>query len=283
MEHQPLQGKVAIVTGAGSPIGMGRAMTFALVQAGARVAMLDINEEWLEQSAGEVRAAGGDDCVLDLVCDISDPEGVEDAVRKTIAGLGGLHVLINNAGTINLADHSGGRITKFWDIAPQTWSRIIAVNSSGSFYMARAAVGHMLNQGWGRIIGVTTSVDTMYRPGMCPYGPSKASHEALVALMSRELEGTGVTANVLVPGGTTDTHVIPDDIAVGRAVLMRPEVMNKPAVWLASEESDGINGMRLIAHYWDDGLPIEQRLDRAAAPAAWPQLGKQSIVPGDDL
>ena len=59
MQHKPLNGKVAIVTGAGSPIGMGRAMTFALVQAGARVAMLDINEEWLEQSAGEVRAAGG--------------------------------------------------------------------------------------------------------------------------------------------------------------------------------------------------------------------------------
>ena len=283
MQYKPLNGKVAIVTGAGSPIGMGRAMTFALVQAGARVAMLDINEEWLEQSAGEVRAAGGDDCVLDLVCDISDPESVEDAVRQTIAGLGGLHVLINNAGTINLADLAGGNSPKFWDITPQTWSRVIAVNSSGSFFMSRAAVGHMLNQGWGRIIGVTTSVDTMYRPGMCPYGPSKASHEALVALMSRELEGTGVTANVLVPGGQTDTHIIPDDIAVGRAILMRPEVMNEPAVWLASEESDGTNGVRLIAYYWDDNLPIEQRLDKAAAPAAWPQLGKQGIFPGADL
>jgi len=283
MQPKPLNGKVVIVTGAGSPIGMGRAMTFALVQAGARVAMLDINEEWLEQSAGEVRAAGGNDCVLDLVCDISDPESVEDAVRKTIAGLGGLHVLINNAGTMNLADLAGGNLPKFWEITPETWSRIIAVNSSGSFFMAREAVGHMLDQGWGRIIGVTTSVDTMYRPGFCPYGPSKASHEALVALMSRELEGTGVTANVLIPGGQTDTHMIPDDIAVGREILMRPEVMNGPAVWLASEESDRINGMRLIAHYWDESLPLEQRLDQAAAPAAWPQLGKQGIFPGYDL
>ena len=283
MQRKTLTGKVAIVTGAGSPIGMGRAMTFALVEAGARVAMLDINEKWLEQSAGEVRAVGGDDCVLDLVCDISDPESVEAAVSETIAGLGGLHVLINNAGTINIGDFAGGRLPKFWDIPPETWSRIVAVNASGAFFMARAAVGHMLDQGWGRIIGVTTSVDTMYRPGMCPYGPSKASHEALVALMARELEGTGVTANVLVPGGQTDTHIVPDDIAVGRAILMRPEVMNGPAVWLASEESDGTNGMRLIAHYWDDSLPIEQRLDRAAAPAAWPQLGKQSIIPGDDL
>ena len=77
MQDKPLTGKVAIVTGAGSPIGMGRAMTIALVQAGARVAMLDINEKWLEQSANEVRAVGGDDCVLALVCDVSDPESVE--------------------------------------------------------------------------------------------------------------------------------------------------------------------------------------------------------------
>ena len=68
----------------------------------------------------------------------------------------------------------------------------MAVNLSGNFYMARAAVGHMLDQGWGRIIGVTTSMDSMWREGMAPYGPSKAGHEALVAIMAQDLEGTGV-------------------------------------------------------------------------------------------
>lgn len=277
MQGKPLTGKIAIVTGAGSPIGMGRAMALALVEAGARVAMLDISEEWLDQSANEVRAAGGDDAVLALACDVSDPDGVEEAVRKTIEGLGGLHVLINNAGMINLADHRGGNQPKFWDITPETWDRIVAVNSSGSFYMTRAVAGHMIAQGWGRIIGVTTSIDTMYRPGMCPYGPSKAAHEALVAIMAQELDGTGVTANVLIPGGMTDTHIIPEDIGVDRAVLIRPEVMNGAAVWLSSEESDGTNGIRIIANNWDESLPIEQRLEKAAAPAAWPQLGRQAI------
>ena len=277
MLDKPLTGKVAIVTGAGSPIGMGRAMALALVEAGARVAMVDVNEEWLDRSANEVRAAGGDDSVLALACDVSDSEDVEEAVRQSIDGLGGLHVLINNAGTINLADRKGGNSPKFWDVAPETWDRIVAVNCSGSFYAARAVTAHMIAQGWGRIIGVTTSVDTMYRPGMCPYGPSKAGHEALVALMSRELEGTGVTANVLIPGGMTDTHIIPEDIGVDRAVLIRPEVMNGPAIWLSSEDSDSTNGMRIIANNWDESLPIEQRLEKAAAPAAWPQLGKQAI------
>ena len=279
MHDRPLAGRVAIVTGAGSPIGMGRAMTLALVRAGARVAMLDIDEDWLEQTAADVRRVGGDDCVLALVCDVSDSDGAEEAVRKTIAALGDLHILINNAGIIHSSKTAVGNRTSFWDITPETWSRVVAVNSSGSFYMARACVGHMLAQGWGRIIGVTTSVDSMYREGMCPYGPSKAAHEALVALMARELEGTGVTANVLIPGGTTDTNLFSADSGYDRAVLIRPEVMQAPAVWLASEESAGTNGMRFIAYHWDESLPIEQRLEKAGAPAAWPQLGRQAVLP----
>ena len=279
MHDRPLAGRVAIVTGAGSPIGMGRAMTLALVRAGARVAMLDIDEDWLEQTAADVRRVGGDDCVLALVCDVSDSDGAEEAVRKTIAALGDLHILINNAGIIHSSKTAVGNRTSFWDITPETWSRVVAVNSSGSFYMARACVGHMLAQGWGRIIGVTTSVDSMYREGMCPYGPSKAAHEALVALMARELEGTGVTANVLIPGGTTDTNLFSADSGYDRAVLIRPEVMQAPAVWLASDESKETNGMRFIAYHWDESLPIEQRLEKAGAPAAWPQLGRQAVLP----
>lgn len=278
MRNMPLTGKVAIVTGAGSLTGLGRAMTLALVRAGARVAMLDVDEGWLEQTAGEVRSIGGDDSVLTLVCDVSDPGSAEEAVRVAIDGLGGLHILVNNAGIMNpSARGSGG--TRFWDITPDTWAGILAVNSNGPFYMARAVAGHMLAQGWGRIIGVTTSVDSMYRAGLCPYGPSKAVHEALVALMAQELEGTGVTANVLVPGGTTDTNLIPQDIAYDRESLIRPEVMGAPAVWLASEESGETNGMRFIARLWDEGLPIDQRLEKAGAPAAWPQLGVQNISP----
>ena len=279
MQDRPLTGKVAIVTGAGSPIGLGRAMTLALVRAGARVAMLDVSEAWLEQTANNVREVGGDSCVLTQVCDVSDPDSAEEAVRKTIAGLEGLHILINNAGTNHPTGHGYGNRTNFWDITPETWSKILAVNCSGPFHMARASVGHMVAQKWGRVIGVTTSVDSMYHEGMCPYGPSKACHEALSALMARELEGTGVTANVLVPGGATDTNILPQDLCYDRALLIRPEVMQAPAVWLASEESKETNGQRFIAYDWDESLPIEQRLKKAGAPAAWPQLGKQGIIP----
>ena len=107
MQPRPLTGKVAIVTGAGSPIGLGRAMTLALVQAGARVAMLDVNKEWLEETASDVREVGGDNSVLTLVCDVADHGSAERAVRDTIAGLGGLHILINNAGIVNPSGYGG--------------------------------------------------------------------------------------------------------------------------------------------------------------------------------
>ena len=277
MQSRPLEGKIAMVTGAGSPIGLGRAMTLALVRAGARVAMLDINGEWLEQTSNDMREVGGDDSVVTIVSDVSEPEDAEDAVRRTMAELGGLHILVNNAGI--LAGNLGPTRLNFWDTTPETWNKVVSVNLSGAFYMARAVVGHLLDQKWGRIIGVTTSMNTMYREGMSPYGPSKAGHEALMALMSRELEGTGVTANVLVPGGTTDTNILPSDAPFDRDLLIRPEVMQDPVVWLASEASNDVNGQRFLARLWDESLPIDQRLEKAGAPAAWPQLGTQSVSP----
>ena len=281
MQEKPLEGKVAIVTGAGSPIGMGRAMTVALVGAGARVAMMDINETWLEQTANDIRETGGDDCVLTVVADVSSPDDVEKAVSRTVAELGGVHILVNNAGANPrvLGLGSAAR-TNFWETSPEAWTKVVAINLSGQFFMARAIVTHMLAQQWGRIIGVTTSLDTMYRQMGSPYGPSKAGHEALIATMAGELDGTGVTANVLVPGGPTNTNLIARDTGYDRGELIQPEAMQAPVVWLASDQSKEVNGRRFIAYYWDESLPIEQRLEKAGAPAAWPQLGRQMVSPG---
>ena len=276
MTDNSLQGKIAIVTGAGSPIGIGRSITLALVRAGARVAIMDINKAWLEQTTKEIREASGDDCVLPIVADVTDPDAVDRAVSTTISDLGGLHILVNNAGTnpraAGLLPGDLESFSNFWDITPEAWMRVVAVNFSGPFLMSRAVVAHMMAQRWGRIIGVTTSMDTMIRERGAPYGPSKAGHEALVAMMARELEGTGVTANVLVPGGATNTNLIAPDTQRSGSELIQPEIMQAPVVWLASDESNEFNGMRVIAQHWDETLPISKRLEIAGAPAAWPQL-----------
>ena len=285
MAYMPLVGKVALVTGAGSQIGLGRVMTIALINAGAKVAILDVDEIGLNQTAKEIEKIGGGGAFLSQICDISKSQSVDKAVENTVNMFGSVDILINNAGIMVPSEmvknsksiNNKPYVANFWDIPSRTWSKVIDVNVNGTFNMVRATVGHMISQKWGRIIGITTSLDTMYSKGMAPYGPSKAAHEAFIGLMARELEGTGVTANALIPGGTTDTNLLPVKMKNKMETLINPEVMQSPVVWLASEDSNSINGQRLIAYNWDEDLPIEKRLEKACAPVAWPQLGNQNV------
>jgi 3-oxoacyl-[acyl-carrier protein] reductase len=99
-----------------------------------------------------------------------------------------------------------------------------------------------------------------------------------MASIARELDGTGVTVNVLVPGGRANTNLIPTDTPFDRAAMIQPEVMQAPVVWLSSEASNDLHGRRMIAYFWDETLPLEDRLAKATAPLAWPQLGRQAIL-----
>ena len=269
-----LNGKVALVTGAGSPIGMGRVIALAYAAAGAKIAMMDIDGRALEHTANQAREIAGDDAVATIIADISDWSDAVRAVQQTTKTHGRLDVLVNLAGLHPrslLASPS--EYEKFWDLPVEVWQRVIAVTATGPFFMARAAVGQMIAQGWGRVIGVTTSLDTMIRD--IPYGPTKATHEALVATMAKNLEGTGVTSNALLPGGGTNTMFVDRESGRDPSTLIQPEVMGPPAVWLASSASDGFNGMRIVAAEWDDNVSVEDNLKKASAPAAWPQLGRR--------
>ena len=268
-----LDGKVAIVTGAGSSRGMGRVMALAMVEAGARVAMLDVDAASLDRRVSEAREVGGPDSAIPIVADIAGWDDAQRAASETIERLGGLHILVNHAGVNpRLAGLPEGETPSFWEFPTGVWSRMVDVNVSGPFLMARAAVGHMVAQGWGRVIGVTTSLDTMIRS--LPYGPTKAAHEALVACMASEVAGTGVTVNALLPGGGTNTNF--GGLGPGDPMRLEPEIMGPPAVWLASEESSAVNGMRVIAMHWDPAKSPDENLAAASAPAAWPQLGRQA-------
>jgi NAD(P)-dependent dehydrogenase (short-subunit alcohol dehydrogenase family) len=137
----------------------------------------------------------------------------------------------------------------------------------------------MLAQRWGRIINVTTSLDTMWRNGIQPYGGSKAANEALVTALAADLEGTGVTANVLVPGGAANTRMVPEHSSPNRSALIQPDVMVPPLLWLCSGESDGVNGQRFIGTRWNTALPSAEAAKAAGAPTAWQQLGRQAVLP----
>jgi NAD(P)-dependent dehydrogenase (short-subunit alcohol dehydrogenase family) len=280
LAERTLEHRVAIVTGAGSEIGIGRAMTLALVGAGARVTMMDIDADALARSAAEALEIGGAASVVQVVGDVANPDDAERTVQRTLAEFGGLHILVNNAGTNpRNTGFTSSQPTAFWDVPPAAWFRVAAVNYIGPILMAQAAVRHMVAQHWGRIIGITTSLDTMYARGNPTYGSTKAAHEAFLASIAQELDGSGVTVNVLVPGGATNTNMIPQDTPRDRAALIQPEVMQAPVVWLASDAANAVHGRRVIASLWDPSLPVEQRLAQASASLAWQQLGRTGIRP----
>ena len=133
--------------------------------------------------------------------------------------------------------------------------------------MTRFAVEHMMANGWGRIINVTTSFDTMLARGMSAYGASKAALEASSAVWAKELDGSGVSVNIVVPGGITNTPFLPP--AFRSATILQPEVMAPVVAWLASPDADGVNGRRFIAKFWDASLTPAEAAANCSAPIAW--------------
>ena len=157
------------------------------------------------------------------------------------------------------------------------WERFFAVNVTGPMLMVRAAAPHMRKSGWGRIVNNTTSFFTMLR--VLPYGASKAALEAMSAIWAKEFEGSGVTVNVLVPGGPTDTPFVADESGIPRDKMLKPAVMEAPIRWLASHASDGVTGKRFVAALWDPNEDDATAANKAGAPIGWPELAKSVVWP----
>ena len=279
MAESNLDGKVVMMTGAGR--GMGREMSIGLAAAGAKVAMIDIDEDVLNEAAAAAESAGGQGAALPLVADVTSADNAGSAVQSVLDRFGRLDVLVNDAvvGPERIGSNFVAEKTKFWDLDDGLWRQMLSVNVFGPQLMARTVVPHMLARGWGRIVNITTSLDTMYLAGAGCYGPSKAALEAHTRIMAQDLEDTGVSANILIPGGPVNTRMIPEASGIPRDKLIQPEIMVRPITWLCSGESDGVNGMRFIAALWDPELDLDARIEQAGAPVAWSQIESRAIHP----
>lgn len=275
----PSEQKSAIVTGAAS--GLGRAMTLGLLRAGFHVASVDRNADGLAAVAETGRQHQARGTLHAIGADLSDPGAFDHIVATALDRFGAIDVLVNNAGIGQAAVRANQRHNpiRFWDATPELWSRFLAVNATAPIMMARAVVPHMLARKSGRIITVTTSLGSMIRAGYLLYGASKAAAEAAMAVLSNDLHGTGVTSNVLVPGGVTDTPLVGDD-AGDRTRMLRPEVMVPPLLFLISDAAARVNGQRFIGADWDATLPPAQAAQKAGAPIAWTSIARMPIEPG---
>lgn len=280
MVDTSLAGKCIIVTGAGH--GLGRAMSLGMVQRGAFVIAVDIVADSVRTLRDEARGVAGSDCVLPLVEDISNEAGCNAVLRQTLKAERSISGLINNAGRGMTAIRNDylQNPPRFWEVETDRWQAVMDLNVRGPFLLARLVAPHLIRAGWGRIVNVTTSFDTMYRAAYTPYGPSKAAMEAATASWAKDLEGTGVTCNALIPGGAVNTGFFAPDAPLDRASLIQPDIMVAPICWLMSDASEGYTGMRYVAREWDTSLPPVEAAKKIGAPAAWPSLGGQSLWPG---
>ena len=264
-----LRDKVILITGASR--GLGRAMAEGLAAAGAHLVLTARrgSESKLAEVADAIAKQGAKGRTLQVFGDVANPEDCGAVIDKTRDCFGRLDVLVNNAGLgMDQVGPLKAKNRQFHQIPIDIWRSIVDTNINGPFLMTRAAMPMFLHQRRGRIINVTTTYATMVKEGFCPYGPSKAAAEAMTVIWAKELAETGITVNSLSPGGGTDTDLMPLEDWPDRSKLLPAFVMVPPVIWLASDEAEGITGMRIVAKNWNAALPPAEAYKGASSKVA---------------
>ncbi len=237
-----LKDKVALVTGASR--GIGRAISLALSAAGAAVALVSRTKEVLAEVQAEITRRGGRAEVYP--CDIQDLDKVAATVKAVATDLGGLHILVNNAGMT--------RDNLIMRMSADDWAAPLDTNLTGSFNCLKAVTRPMMKQRWGRIINITSVVGVIGNAGQANYAASKAGLIGLTKSAAKELASRGITVNAVAPGYiTTDMTAglseeiklkLTESIPLGR--LGTPDDIAPAVVFLASEEAGYISGQTLL-------------------------------------
>jgi NAD(P)-dependent dehydrogenase (short-subunit alcohol dehydrogenase family) len=268
------EARVVIVTGAAG--GIGQAIVEGVLAAGMRVVGTDFAESGLEalRRRWSPHIAAG--TLIVHSADLTVRTAAAELVDAAVAAFGRIDAVVNNAGIGHASMPGRAYVTRpgFWEVDLATWERFFAINATAVFAVAGAALPHLRASQCGRIVNVTTSLESMLRKGFTPYGPSKAAAEALTAIMAADLAGSGVTANVLVPGGPTDTAMVPAYAPFDRASLLRPTVMVPPLLWLLSDAAADVSGQRFRACYWDPSIDPALAAAAAMSPVAWTSLAR---------
>jgi NAD(P)-dependent dehydrogenase (short-subunit alcohol dehydrogenase family) len=267
-----MPGRVVLLTGAAG--GIGRVMTRALLADGHAVVAVDRDAARLAQLKQLPAAA---DRLHAVTADLGSEAGCQQAVDAASAHFGSIGAVINNAGIgmSAIRPDAEARHPGMAELTPAVWDAFLNVFVRAPAIITRAALPLMRERGNGRVVNNTTSYLTMLR--VLPYGAAKAALESMSAVWAKELEGTGITVNVLVPGGPTDTPLIAPESGWPREKMLRPEIMGPPIRWLMSDESAGFTGRRITAARWDAALPAAQAAERSSRAIGWPELSADAV------
>ncbi|MGH7092803.1 MAG: SDR family NAD(P)-dependent oxidoreductase, partial [Stellaceae bacterium] len=172
-------------------------------------------------------------------------------------------------------------IQRFWQVSDEIVENVIITNYLAGDRLGRRVAAGMIERGWGRIINVTTKLDTMNRTGTHPYGASKAALEMATEVWAKDVADTGLTINIVNPGAGADTPGMAEEMRrmsrEGSAPrLVEPDAMVPPLLYVVSRAADRVNGYRFDANAWDAALPAEEAAKKAGRPAGFilhPQEG----------
>jgi NAD(P)-dependent dehydrogenase (short-subunit alcohol dehydrogenase family) len=268
--------RAALVTG--GLRGLGRAMVLGLASAGHRVAAIGHIASDIGEIEAEARAAGVAGQVWPLVADLREARECDRIVAETRHRFGRLDILVNNAGlTFTYIDPDRYRrpeVQRFWQVSDEIVENVMATNVLAADRLARRVAPGMVARGWGRIVNVTTKLDTMNRIGTHPYGASKAALEMATEVWAKDAAGTGLTINIVNPGAGANTPGMADEMRAmsrdGRAPrLVEPDEMVPPLLYVVSDAANQVNGWRFDANAWDTSLPIEEAASHAGRSAGF--------------
>jgi len=262
--------RIVLLTGAAG--GIGGAIAAALIAAGHKVAAVDRDQAALDR----LTAAHGQG-VHAIHADLAREADCARAVEDTVRAFGRVDALINNAGIgmSSIRPDAEAKHPGIEELGAEIWDRFYTINVRGHLLVTRAALPHLRARRFGRIVNNTTSYVTMLR--VLPYGAMKAALESISAVWAKELDGSGITVNVLIPGGPTDTPFISDAAGWPRDKMLKPAIMGPPAVWLLSDEAASFTGQRIIAARWDTSLPGAEAAKRASRAIGWPELTADAV------
>ena len=266
-------GRIVLLTGAAG--GIGRVMTAALLAAGHSVAAVDRDQAALDRLTARHGAAS--DRLHPIVADLGTEAGCQSAVAAARAKFGAIEAVINNAGIgmSSVRPDAEARAPGIAELTPEIWDGFMAIFVRAPLMLVRAALPDMKRRGFGRIVNNTTSYVTMLR--VLPYGAAKAALESMSAVWAKELDGSGITVNVLVPGGPTDTPLINDASGWPRDKMLRPGIMGPPTAWLVSDGSSEFTGRRITAARWDTTLKPADAAQQASRAIGWPELSADAV------
>jgi 3-oxoacyl-[acyl-carrier protein] reductase len=271
LRHPSLQDRVVLITGGSR--GFGWFIAEELLRAGAKVVLTGRGEAALKKVAADIENRHGKGRCVTVAGDVSRQPDCARMVQATLEGFGRIDVLINNAGR-SPQDFTGGgvgagKMVPFWETPDEALHTIIDTNFKGVWYMSKAAAPHMVKRKFGKIISVSTSASNMIRAGNPVYGPGKAALEAMTRVWAQELKGTGVDANIILPGGAADTSFISQEVAPGSVGerarsgrLLPGDVIVPPAVWLCTDATHGVTGVRAVGRNWDKAAPSAEEAFR---------------------